>query len=387
MIAPGKTLGIFGGGQLGRMIGLAARRMGYRIHIFEPGENSPAGQVADLEVNASYRDGESLRRFLQGIEVATFEFENIPADFLHQAAEIRPVHPSPEVLLICQNREREKTFLQEHGFPRADFRVVSSAEDLRHAMTDLGTPCVLKTASFGYDGKGQIKIEEGEDPAEVWSRFNSARGVVEEWVQYDAELSALCAVSSTGEISTFPIAENIHRDHILEYSIVPARIAPALQAEAAEIARNIATTLGVVGLLAVEFFATKDGLLLVNELAPRPHNSGHYTFDACLTNQFEQQVRAVCGLPLGSPRLLSSVVMCNLLGDLWQQGAPDWKTILGNPHAKLHLYGKEEARKGRKMGHFTVLADCVDEALAQARSIKERLTQAATNGTNRPYTK
>lgn len=387
MIAPGKTLGIFGGGQLGRMIGLAARRMGYRIHIFEPGENSPAGQVADLEVNASYRDGESLRRFLQEIEVATFEFENIPADFLHQAAEIRPVHPSPEVLLICQNREREKTFLQEHGFPRADFRVVSSAEDLRHAMTDLGTPCVLKTASFGYDGKGQIKIEEGEDPAEVWSRFNSARGVVEEWVQYDAELSALCAVSSTGEISTFPIAENIHRDHILEYSIVPARIAPALQAEAAEIARNIATTLGVVGLLAVEFFATKDGLLLVNELAPRPHNSGHYTFDACLTNQFEQQVRAVCGLPLGSPRLLSSVVMCNLLGDLWQQGAPDWKTILGNPHAKLHLYGKEEARKGRKMGHFTVLADCVDEALAQARSIKERLTQAATNGTNRPYTK
>lgn len=387
MIAPGKTLGIFGGGQLGRMIGLAARRMGYRIHIFEPGENSPAGQVADLEVNASYRDGESLRRFLQEIEVATFEFENIPADFLHQAAEIRPVHPSPEVLLICQNREREKTFLQEHGFPRADFRVVSSAEDLRHAMTDLGTPCVLKTASFGYDGKGQIKIEEGEDPAEVWSRFNSARGVVEEWVQYDAELSALCAVSSTGEISTFPIAENIHRDHILEYSIVPARIAPALQAEAAEIARNIATTLGVVGLLAVEFFATKDGLLLVNELAPRPHNSGHYTFDACLTNQFEQQVRAVCGLPLGSPRLLSPVVMCNLLGDLWQQGAPDWKTILGNPHAKLHLYGKEEARKGRKMGHFTVLADCVDEALAQARSIKERLTQAATNGTNRPYTK
>lgn len=387
MIAPGKTLGIFGGGQLGRMIGLAARRMGYRIHIFEPGENSPAGQVADLEVNASYRDGESLRRFLQEIEVATFEFENIPADFLHQAAEIRPVHPSPEVLLICQNREREKTFLQEHGFPRADFRVVSSAEDLRHAMTDLGTPCVLKTASFGYDGKGQIKIEEGDDPAEVWSRFNSARGVVEEWVQYDAELSALCAVSSTGEISTFPIAENIHRNHILEYSIVPARIAPALQAEAAEIARNIATTLGVVGLLAVEFFATKDGLLLVNELAPRPHNSGHYTFDACLTNQFEQQVRAVCGLPLGSPRLLSPVVMCNLLGDLWQQGAPDWKTILGNPHAKLHLYGKEEARKGRKMGHFTVLADCVDEALAQARSIKERLTQAATNGTNRPYTK
>jgi 5-(carboxyamino)imidazole ribonucleotide synthase len=385
MIAPGKTLGIFGGGQLGRMIGLAARRMGYRIHIFEPGENSPAGQVADLEVNASYRDEESLRRFLQEIEVATFEFENIPADFLHQAAEIRPVHPSPEVLLICQNREREKAFLQAHQFPRADFRVVSSDEELRQAMAELGTPCVIKTASFGYDGKGQIKIEAGDDPAEVWSRFQANRGVVEEWIDYETELSVLCAVSSSGETSTFPASENVHRNHILEYSIVPARIDLRLQEQAAEIAQNIARTLGVVGLLAVEFFATPDGRLLVNELAPRPHNSGHYTFDACLTNQFEQQVRAVCGLPLGSPKLMSPVVMCNLLGDLWGQGAPDWKTILSHPNAKLHLYGKEEARPGRKMGHFTVLADSVDEALTQARAIKEKLTQKATNGHHQPY--
>lgn len=385
MIAPGKTIGIFGGGQLGRMIALAARRMGYRIHIFEPGENSPAGQVADIEVNASYRDEDSLLRFLQEIEVATFEFENIPADFLHKAATMRPVHPSPEVLLICQNREREKLFLQENGFPRAAFKVVTSAEELREAIVALGTPCVLKTAAFGYDGKGQIKIGAHDDPSEVWQRFNTGRGVVEEWVEYAAELSAICAISSTGETQVFPISENIHTDHILEYSIVPARIDLRVQNEAAEIAREIARALGVVGLLAVEFFLAKDGRLIVNELAPRPHNSGHYSFDGCLTNQFEQQVRAVCGLPLGSPRLLSPTVMCNLLGDLWQQGVPDWNLILRNPNAKLHLYGKEEARSGRKMGHFTILADQVETALEEARAIKQNLEKAASVGDHSRY--
>lgn len=385
MIVPGKTLGIFGGGQLGRMTALAARRMGYRIHIFEPGENSPAGQVADLEVNASYRDEESLLRFLREIEVATFEFENIPADFLHKAAEHRPVYPSPEVLLICQNREREKVFLEKNGFPRAAFRVVSSVGELSEAITALGTPCVLKTAAFGYDGKGQIKIVAGDDAAKIWKKFDAGRGVVEEWVDYQAELSAICAVSSKGETSVFPVSENIHTDHILEYSIVPARIDPKIQEGAAAVAREIAKALQVVGLLAVEFFLTTDGRLLVNELAPRPHNSGHYSFDGCLTSQFEQQVRAVCGLPLGSPRLLSPTVMCNLLGDLWKQGTPDWNTVLEHPNAKLHLYGKEEARPGRKMGHFTLLAETVDEAFETARAIKRRLIETAVGGEHRPY--
>lgn len=380
MIAPGKTIGIFGGGQLGRMTAIAARRMGYRIHIFEPGENSPAGQVADVEVNASYRDEERLLHFLQEIEVATFEFENIPAESLHRAAEIRPVRPSPDVLLICQNREREKLFLRKNGFPHARFEGVSSAEELEQAVERIGRPCVLKTADFGYDGKGQIKIGEGDSMADVWRRFNAPRGLVEEWVNYQVELSVICAANPRGEFSTFPVSENIHTDHILEYSIVPARIEAGIQEEARRIAESISRTIGLAGLLAVEFFLTSDGRLLVNELAPRPHNSGHYTFDGCLTSQFEQQVRAVCDLPLGSPRLLAPTVMCNLLGDLWHGGVPEWNLILQHPEAKLHLYGKEEARPGRKMGHFTVIGESLDEAFARAREIKQGLVHTAATG-------
>lgn len=387
MIPPGKTIGIFGGGQLGRMTALAARKMGYRIHIYEPGENSPAAQVADAEVNASYRDEERLVHFLEEIEVATFEFENIPADFLHKAAAMRPVHPSPEALLICQNREREKNFLQDNSFPHAAFAVVTSAEDLEAGIASVGTPCVLKTATFGYDGKGQIKIEAGDDAAAVWEKFSAGRGILEEWIDYQAELSVICAANARGETEVFPVSENIHTDHILEYSIVPARLDRKVQLEATEIALEIARSLRVIGLIAVEFFLTSQGRLLVNELAPRPHNSGHYSFDGCMTSQFEQQVRAVCGLPLGSSRLLSPTVMCNLLGDLWERGTPDWNTILRHPNAKLHLYGKEEARPGRKMGHFTVLADEVSEAFERARAIKQRLVAAATAGGEPRYEK
>jgi 5-(carboxyamino)imidazole ribonucleotide synthase len=377
VIAPGKTIGILGGGQLGRMTALAARKMGYRIHIFEPGENSPAGQVADVEVNASYRDEERLVRFLDEIEVATFEFENIPAQTLNRAATVRPVRPSPEVLLICQNREREKLFLRKHKFPHARFEVVSSAEELARAVEAIGRPCVLKTADFGYDGKGQIKIGPYDSTETVWKHFNAPRGVVEQWIRYRAELSVICSANPRGDFSTFPVSENIHTDHILEYSIVPARLEEKVQSEGREIAEEIARAIGLVGLLAVEFFLTEENSLIVNELAPRPHNSGHYTFDACVTSQFEQQVRAVCDLPLGSPRLLTPVVMCNLLGDLWQRGVPDWNLILEHPEAKLHLYGKEEARPGRKMGHFNVLGENVEEALVRAREIKMRLVEGA----------
>lgn len=385
MIVPGKTIGIFGGGQLGRMAALEARKMGYHIHIYEPGENSPAAQAADVVVNASFRDEERLAHFLAEIEVATFEFENIPAAFLHKAAELRPVHPSPEVLLICQNREREKLFLKENGFPHATFAVISSAEELKMGIENIGTPCVLKTAAFGYDGKGQVKIDAGDDPGAIWAQFNATRGVLEQWVEYEAELSVICAANAQGETSVFPVSENIHTEHILEYSIVPARLSPQAQEEATQVAREIARSLGVVGLLAVEFFLTADGRILVNELAPRPHNSGHYSFDSCITSQFEQQVRAVCGLPLGSTELLVPTVMCNLLGDLWQRGVPDWNIILKNPNAKLHLYGKENARTGRKMGHFTVVAQEVDDALKEARAAKQLLVEAATGGDHLQY--
>lgn len=385
MIVPGKTIGIFGGGQLGRMTALAARRMGYRIHVFEPGENSPAGQVADVEVNASFRDEERLLHFLEEVEVATFEFENIPADTLHKAADIRPVHPAPDVLLVCQNREREKLFLRKHGFPHARFAVVSSDDELEAALAEIGRPSVLKTAAFGYDGKGQIRIGPEDDPAAVWERFNAPRGVLEEWVSYQAELSVICAANPGGEFTTFPVAENIHTDHILEYSILPARLPNNVQEQARQIAMEIARCLNLVGLLAVEFFLTEDNQVIVNELAPRPHNSGHYSFDGCVTSQFEQQVRAVCDLPLGSTRLLSPIVMCNLLGDLWQAGVPDWKAVLGHPEAKLHLYGKEEARPGRKMGHFNVFAESADAALDRARSMKKKLVENAGAGSHGPY--
>lgn len=377
MIGPGKTIGIFGGGQLGRMTAIEARKMGYRIHVYEPAKNPPAGETADFLVTAPYEGEEPLKEFLKEVDVATFEFENIPAEFLHKAAEIRAVHPSPDVLLICQNREREKLFLKQNGFPHAAFAVVSSVAELRQAVEKLQTPCVLKTAAFGYDGKGQIKIEADDDLEAVWKEFGNDRGVVEEWISYRAELSVICAVNTAGETTTFPVSENIHTDHILEYSILPARLNPKVHEEATEIALKIAQSLKVVGLIAVEFFLTTDGRILINELAPRPHNSGHYSFDACTTSQFEQQVRAVCGLPLGSTKLLSPIVMGNLLGDLWQNGEPDWRIVLENPNAKLHLYGKKEARPGRKMGHFTVLAHDVETALKKAQAIKQKLVDAA----------
>ncbi len=381
MIEPGKTIGVFGGGQLGRMFALAARRMGYGIRVYEPAANCPAGQVADVEINAPYRPGQALDMFLEGLDAATFEFENIPADFLEAAARRLPVYPAPAVLLTCQNREREKTFLRQNGFPHARFAVVSSANDLAAALEDPGRPGVLKTADFGYDGKGQVKVNPGDDPAEIWETFGGGRGVYEEWIDYQAELSVICASGANGETACFPASENIHTRHILDFSIVPARLPEEILAEAARLATAITRALGVTGLLAVEFFLTRDGRLLVNEMAPRPHNSGHYSFDGCLTSQFEQQCRAVCGLPLGSTELLRPTVMVNLLGDLWRDGPPDWTPVLRHPTAKLHLYGKAEARPGRKMGHYCVLGETVETALADARSLQAALAPASPTRT------
>ncbi len=354
------------------MFGIAARRMGYRVHAFEPNPDSPAGQVSDVEINAPYADAAAVARFAGGVDVISFEFENIPVSAIEAAAGLRPLRPRGEVLHICQNREREKAFLRGKGFPHAPFAVVDSAESLKTALDQIGLPAVLKTADFGYDGKGQIKLAEAVDSADVWASFHAQRGVLEAWIPFEAELSVVVARGLDGRTIAFPPSENIHKHHILDLSIAPARFDAAVIAEAGRIAREIAVALDVVGLLAVEFFLTRDGALLVNELAPRPHNSGHFTLDACVTSQFEQQLRAVCGLPLGSPDLLSPVVMWNLLGHLWKDGEPDWNIILAEPRAKLHLYGKGEARPGRKMGHVSVLAGA-DEALAIIADFKLRL--------------
>ena len=366
-------MGILGGGQLGRMLAIAARRMGYRVHAFEPQPDCPAGQICDLEVNAPWEDSASLEKFALGVDVVSFEFENIPLSVAERVAAIRPVRPRGEVLHICQHREREKLFLEKNGFPCAPFRVVDSAESLAAALEAIGTPSVLKTAEFGYDGKGQLKITATADAGELWQRFGAPRAVLEKWIPFEAELSVVCARGLDGQVVAFPASENIHKNHILDLSIVPARFDPHISEAARKMAGEIAVALGVVGLIGVEFFLGKDGNLLINELAPRPHNSGHFTFDACVTSQFEQQLRAVCGLPTGSPELLKPVVMWNLLGDLWKNGEPDWTPVLRDPRAKLHLYGKSEARPGRKMGHVCVLADSTAEALASIERMRAEL--------------
>ncbi len=374
IIKPESTIGLLGGGQLGRMFALAARKMGYRVHTFEPQPASPAGQISDREFTAAYDDLEQLDTFAQSVDVVTFEFENIPATVIERIALHKPVHPRSEVLHICQNREREKNFLQHKGYPVAPFRIVSSASDLESALAEIDGDVVLKTADFGYDGKGQLKVSRAQSTESVWSQFATPKAVLEKWIGHVCELSVLVARNADGESSCFPAAENLHSHHILDISIVPARVDASIQEKAAELATNIAADLSLIGLLAVEFFLTEDGELLVNELAPRPHNSGHYTGDACVTSQFEQQLRAVCGWPFGSAELLSPVVMVNLLGDLWKNGEPpDFLPILSEPDAKLHLYGKLEGRPGRKMGHFCVLKPTVAQALETARRIQSQL--------------
>ncbi len=376
VIPPGSTIGLLGGGQLGRMFGIAARRMGYRVHTFEPSTDSPAGQISDQEFNGSYTDWDLLEAFVRSVDVVTFEFENIPAEVVDRISQSKAVHPRSEVLHICQNREREKGFLRNHGYPHAPFAVVSDQVELDAALASIGAPAVLKSADFGYDGKGQQKISSGDGPK--YSAFEGRRAVLEKWIPFERELSVICARSSAGNTCLFAASENVHTRHILDYSIVPARIDPEIQRTAEAIATNIAHDINVVGLIAVEFFLTQDNQLIVNELAPRPHNSGHYTFDACVTSQFEQQLRAVCALPFGSPKLLTPVVMVNLLGDLWSdRSQPDWSPVLNDPYAKLHLYGKTEGRPGRKMGHFCVMRETLDEALEGALKIRQELSNAS----------
>ena len=359
------------------MFAIAARRMGYRVHTFSPDEDTPTGQLADREVAASYDDAVAVRDFARGIQVLTFEFENVPTQTVEWAAEFCEVRPSANVLHICQHRLREKQFLSGAGLPLPRFMPVNSAAELADALKHVGVPAVLKTAAFGYDGKGQRKIERREDPAKVWEGFGGSHAVLEQFVEFEKEVSVIVARGVDGQMAAYPVCENVHRHHILDLTVVPASIPAEVDVQARVLAGGVAEKLDLVGLLAVEMFLLKDSTLLINELAPRPHNSGHFSFDASVTSQFEQQLRAVCGLPLGSTESLRPAAMVNLLGDLWAKGEPDWVAAAALPNVKIHLYGKAAPRPGRKMGHLVAFGNSPEEAMHHALDARAALGQSA----------
>jgi len=373
-ILPGAVVGVLGSGQLGRMLALAAGRLGYRVHTYSPESDSPTGHVADAEIVGSYDDVEALRRFADGVDVVTFEFENVPSASAAAIAERALVRPDGSVLHTTQHRGREKGFLSRAGLPVAPYALVDSLDDLRAALARLGVPAILKTASFGYDGKGQARIDRAEDALAAWDRLGRQPAVLEAFVDFERELSVVAARGIDGRIAHYGVIENTHARHILDVSVAPARVPPQVERDALGIARAALEALDVVGVLCVELFLTRDGRVLVNELAPRTHNSGHLTIDACATSQFEQQLRAVCGLPLGATDLVRPAAMANLLGDLWQDGEPRWADALARPGIRLHLYGKRDAKPGRKMGHLTALADTPEDAAALVREARTALT-------------
>ncbi len=370
-ILPGATLGILGSGQLGRMLAFVAKRMGYRVHVLSPGSNTPAGQVADVEKNAAYDDLDAVRVFAREVDVVTLEFENIPVAALEAASEYAPVRPGVRALHVAQNRLREKTFLSDAGFPVAPFRAIRNVDDLGAALQELGVPAVLKTAGFGYDGKGQATVTTPEEAKVAFAALGGGEAVLEAFIPFERELSVVAARGLSGDFAHYGVIENRHEKHILDVSIAPPDVPRKVENEAVEIARGVLGALNVVGIMCVEFFLVGEKLV-INELAPRPHNSGHLTLEAHATSQFENQLRAVCGLPLGTTTLLRPAAMANLLGDLWEGGAPDWAAALKLPEIHLHLYGKGEARTGRKMGHLTALAPSPEEAARRVREARAR---------------
>ena len=372
-VLPGASIGVLGSGQLGRMFAIAARRMGYRVHTYSPGYDTPTGQVADLEVAGPYEDLAAVTRFASGVEVVTFEFENVPAETAAAAAVAAPVRPSGEVLHVTQHRLREKAYLAQHGFPVTPYRAVRSLAELEAGLVALGTPALLKTAGWGYDGKGQVRIADRAAAAAAWQTLAGSEAVLEAFVHYEREVSVVAARGHDGQVVDFGVIENHHVGGILDISLAPARVSPACERRAREITRAVLESLGVVGVLCVEFFVLPGGELLINELAPRPHNSGHLTFDASVTSQFEQQLRAACGLPLGATDLLRPAAMANLMGELWQPGEPRWAEALALPDVKLHLYGKSDPRPGRKMGHLTALGASAEAAALRVAEARARL--------------
>jgi 5-(carboxyamino)imidazole ribonucleotide synthase len=373
VILPGATLGVLGGGQLGRMFTLQARTMGYRVIVLDPDPGSPAGAVADRQIRTGYDDERGLADLASVCAAITTEFENVPAATLERLARSSVVRPPVAAVATAQDRIAEKSFLQQHGFSTASFRRVGNLDELRAAMSEIPLPALLKTSRLGYDGKGQATISRSQEGERAFERFGKVPCILEERIDLERELSVIVARGADGEIATFPVGENRHRDGILETCVVPARISEKVSREARNIATGVAEALAYIGVLGVELFVATEGQLLVNEMAPRPHNSGHYTMDACSADQFEQQLRTLCGLPLAQPWLLSPVAMINLLGDLWSAGEPHWQEALRRPGVRLHLYGKTEARPGRKMGHLNCLAADPDRALALALETRDAL--------------
>ncbi len=377
-LLPGATIGVLGGGQLGRMMAVTARQMGYRIVVLDPSARCPTAQVADGIVVGALDDRVSASHLARQVDVITLDTEHVPAEILDELATVVPVRPGPEVLRTIQDRLVQKQFLDRIGMPQAAWAPVGNVDELERALAKLGRPVIVKVRTSGYDGKGQVRIDAASDAGAQLAVLRGAPAVAEQVVPFTREISVVLARGLSGEIRTFPIAENVHRRHILHTTRAPAPMPPDQRARAEGIAARIAEALGAVGVVAVEMFELADGRLLVNEIAPRTHNSGHYTYGACATSQFEQHVRAVCGLPLGDPRLLAGgtrgAVMVNLIGDLWAGGPPRWEHVLGRADAHLHLYGKDLAAPGRKMGHVLLLDDDTDRALATAEDLITVLT-------------
>ncbi|MHB1188617.1 5-(carboxyamino)imidazole ribonucleotide synthase [Thiobacillus sp.] len=363
---------MLGGGQLGRMFTIAARTMGYKVMVLDPDAASPAGQMADVHVRADYTDHAALKQLGAACAAVTTEFENVPAASLIELAKHCRVSPGAAAVAIVQDRSHEKFWLADNGFATAPFALVNSETDLDAALAATGTPALLKVSRFGYDGKGQARVDTLAEARAAFREFGGQPCVLEGFVKLEREVSVVLARDDAGQCVLFPVAENRHENGILDVSIVPARVPDSLVGKARDMAQAVADRLGYVGVMAVEFFVV-DGQLMVNEIAPRPHNSGHYTLDACVTDQFEQQVRALAGLPLGDTRLLSPVVMVNILGDRWHNGEPHWDALLAHPNIKLHLYGKVAARPGRKMGHFNVLDTDLETALQSAEQMRHAL--------------
>ncbi len=377
MILPGATLGLIGGGQLGRMFTMAARNMDYRVTVLDPDPLSPAAEFASGHLNTAYTHPISLQEMASTCAAITTEFENAPAEVLLELAKRTLVRPSGDSVAIAQDREQEKGFFKARGFPVGPFAVIRGAADVDTALSTVKLPAVLKTSRFGYDGKGQARIASRAVLEATLAEWKYAPCILEEFISLKLEISVVLARAADGEVAVFPVAENQHVNGILDITIAPARVDAALASEATALATSLAAQLNYVGVLAVEFFVTSDDRLLINEIAPRPHNSGHYTIDACRSSQFEQQVRVLCGLPLGDPSQHSSAVMINLLGDVWRgpdkKIAPDWQVVLKHAGAHLHLYGKREARAGRKMGHVTVCDADPARALEIAMTIRREL--------------
>jgi 5-(carboxyamino)imidazole ribonucleotide synthase len=375
-VPPGAWLGLLGGGQLGRMFCMAAQSLGYKVAVLDPGSESPAGSVADRHIVADYLDAQALATMRELCRGATTEFENVPAAALEFLSRDLRVTPSAASVAIAQDRISEKTFISGHGFPVAPFTILREASDVSRVDAAL-LPGIVKSARFGYDGKGQIRVRTHDDVANAFAAMDGKACVLERMIDLDGELSVIVARNDNGDVATWPVAQNHHRNGILDVSIVPARIAAEVAREARAIATALAAALDYRGVLCVELFIARGDGLLVNEIAPRPHNSGHYSIDACVTSQFEQQARVLAALPMGDTRQHTPAVMLNLLGDIWFADAdarePDWTRVLAHPQAKLHLYGKREPRRGRKMGHVTCLGATLDEALATAQAIRREL--------------